>query len=176
VELFPASDEQGASAVASLLVRDLRQEGVDFFVAQPPQPSTLVPFARAFVLTLIVIALIDVCGFMPEFIWGCIIVGSAWLGAARSLDEYLCETASDLRQAAAAGQARHDASVGALLGRRRRRDEAEEAASSAPPPSRAPLLYRLEGVERERRSDPIPVRVEVDPEAWAEEEEEHFDI
>lgn len=67
-----------------VLVQDLHDAGVPFFVAPVHEPSPLVPLAQAFIMTMIVIMLIDVLGMMPAFIFGCMIVGS---GARPSLDE-----------------------------------------------------------------------------------------
>ena len=58
IDVFPPA--------ASLLVKDLHEEHVEFFVAPVKQPSLLVPFDRAFVLTLLVIFLIDALGMLPR--------------------------------------------------------------------------------------------------------------
>jgi len=77
-----------------VLVQDLHDAGVPFFVAPVHEPSPLVPLAQAFVMTMIVIMLIDVLGMMPAFIFGCMIVGSGLMKLSRELDELLTESST----------------------------------------------------------------------------------
>ena len=72
IDIFPE--------VAPLLVKDMHAEHIDFFVAPAPEPSPLVPFARAFVFTLLVVWIIDALGMLPTFLFGAAIIG--WLVSA----------------------------------------------------------------------------------------------
>ena len=58
----------------------MHAEHIDFFVAPAPEPSPLVPFARAFVFTLLVVWIIDALGMLPTFLFGAAIIG--WLVSA----------------------------------------------------------------------------------------------
>jgi hypothetical protein len=64
VEIFPE--------VEPLLVQDLHEAHVPFYVApQPSEPNVmLVAFARAFSLTMLVMLIIGALGMMDEFIFG----------------------------------------------------------------------------------------------------------
>ncbi|KAL1518451.1 hypothetical protein AB1Y20_002743 [Prymnesium parvum] len=68
VEIFPD--------IAPVLVDSCRKGHVSFFVL-PDQTANpmLVAFARSFVLTLVVILVIDALGLMEMLIWGCAILG-----------------------------------------------------------------------------------------------------
>lgn len=95
VDLFPGAD--------ALLVKDLHEEHVDFFVAPEPTPSPLVPFAQGLLAMMIILFVMELLGMKQAFVFGLYIWGSAMIALADSCVE-----------ACAAGKEKHDAAVGAL--------------------------------------------------------------
>ena len=67
--------------MSPLLVEDMHKAHVPFFVAPAPwePPEIVIAVARAFILTLIVIAMIDAFGFTEQFVFGCILMGDYFL-------------------------------------------------------------------------------------------------
>jgi hypothetical protein len=109
VEIFPD--------VAPMLVDDLHAAHVPFFVAPAPEPfaPALVAFARAFVLMLVVLALIDALGLMDQFLWGVMLVGAGWMHILSQLAALLEEALDSASAYTADGKRRHDESLAALL-------------------------------------------------------------
>lgn len=106
VDIFPEAQ--------SMLVADLRQEHIPLYVAPQPKPThspALIILARAWLLTILVVALIDLAGFMPEFIFGCMIVGAIWAAFLQALDRELVALWVGAREALAEGQLRFNAAV-----------------------------------------------------------------
>jgi len=111
VKIFPE--------VAPLLVEDLHNEHVPFFVAPPPPapfPPIVIAFVEAILLTLLTLIAIDVLGLTPEFVMGCMIVGAEVLRLSKELDDALMKVWKDATESVSAGRARHDAAWMAWTG------------------------------------------------------------
>lgn len=179
IDIFPE--------VAPLLVKDMHAEHIDFFVAPAPEPSPLVPFARAFVFTLLVVWIIDALGMLPTFLFGAAIIG--WLvsaldcrsssliapltaadrtppqvlHAAHELDLMLTEAWEGMHASLVTSVEKHDAACAATLayvGLRARRYEKDEEHEEGSEAGAAPaLLYRIRGLDS-ASAEAIPALVE----------------
>ena len=102
--IFPAVEKQ--------IVEDLRTEHVPFYVHTEPEIHALVVrIVRSILLTLVVIWLIDIFGFLPDLIWGCYLMG---LGLMKVTDE-LNLVIDDAEDGVRAGLGRHSEAVDALM-------------------------------------------------------------
>jgi len=142
VEIFPA--------VAPLLVSDLQEAHVTFFVASAPTPSPLLPLLHACALTMAVMWIIAILGMMDSFIFGCIILGNELTRLGQQLECLLIE----LSTVVAAGKVRHEQSMQALkqalLG--------QPAAASSH--STASISENVWAATALQQVEPVPVRVE----------------
>jgi len=156
IDVFPPA--------ASLLVKDLHEEHVEFFVAPVKQPSLLVPFARAFVLTLLVIFLIHALGMLPAFLFGCMIVGAEMLRLGQELDIFLMEAWGGLEGILAAGWSRHHASWSAMSTASRAEDMVSMANGAEPDAEAATTLrYRVhQSQTTEQQGEPILLLADAD--------------
>ena len=94
VQIFPE--------VTSVLVDDLREAHVPFFVATSNKiefPPILIAYAHAVVLTLLVIWMIEAMGMMEEFVFGMILVGNGLMALAAELDEAMTAAFDDVQNA-----------------------------------------------------------------------------
>lgn len=106
VEIFPAA--------APLLVDDLREAHVPFFIASAPKPSPLLPLLYASVLTMAVMWMIAILGMMDSFIFGCIILGYELDRLGQLLESLLLELSTAVSCTYRSGKERHEQSVRAL--------------------------------------------------------------
>jgi len=159
IDIFPE--------VAPLLVKDMHAEHIDFFVAPAPEPSPLVPFARAFVFTLLVVWIIDALGMLPTFLFGAAIIGWLVLHAAHELDLMLTEAWEGMHASLVTSVEKHDAACAATLAyvglrarRRARRFEKDEEHEEGSEAGAAPaLLNRIRGLDS-ASAEAIPALVE----------------
>ena len=130
VQLFPAA--------APLIVHDLHEQRVEFFVIPAREPSPFVPLAKALISVLFIVWVIEALGFMEYLVLGCYLVGSGIVQCLEDLDAWSQAAAADVQKAAVGGMAQHDASCDALVGKLTGRSA--DAQNPQPP---SPLLYRL---------------------------------
>lgn len=111
VDIFPG--------VTDVLVQDLREEHVDFFVApvRPPAAPLLIAMAQAFIATMCLLAVINILGMTDMLFLGMMFLGYSLVQSLEYLGALLTDASAELDSIMNNGKQRHDDAIKALVDR-----------------------------------------------------------